>query len=74
MKSDPFKSGADAYFDGVPRNRNPWCEDYPNYREQWFAGWDATRDEVENAPATVPMSEIPKVTFVYETEYGNPVG
>lgn len=74
MKSDPFKSGADAYFGEVPRKDNPWNEDYQHQREQWFAGWDATRDEVENTPVTVPMSEIPRVTFIYEPEYGNPVG
>ena len=56
--TDQFDAGSRAYFNAVPRASNPWCQDYPELRQQWFDGWDDCEAEVMSVTDTVPMDEI----------------
>jgi len=45
-----YEEGANAYFDGVPKNNNPYRK--TNYRQQisWATGWDDGWEVARNSP------------------------
>lgn len=51
------RAGYDAYWQGVPRDRNPWPRGDVTY-QHWHQGWDAAETEIMTAPPTVPMDEV----------------
>ncbi len=52
------EAGRLAYWNGVPRTANPWSKE--PYVHLWYAGWEAARDECEEAPITLTMAEAVK--------------